>query len=239
MLEKHKYAIDNAASRFTFTLSSFTRIRLTMTTRIVLFEDNYALRQSLKVLLEGVNGYTVCGDYENCERAAQVMDEQQPDVVIMDIDMPGVDGIEGLRIIKEQCPRTFIVMHTVLEDEERLFRCLCNGANGYILKNTSFVHLLEAIEDVLHGGAPLSPPIAKKVLQSFQQSDANRMKYHLSDRENEVLAYLVKGYSYKMIAGQCHISLDTVRGHIRNIYSKLHVNCGREAVSKALRDRIV
>ena len=210
-----------------------------MTTRIAIFEDNARLRQSLKVLLEGVEGYTVCGDYENCNHAADVMDEQRPDLVIMDIDMPGVDGIEGLRIIKEHYPQTYIIMHTVLEDEERLFRCLCGGANGYIIKNTSFVHLLDAIENVLNGGAPLSPIIAKKVLQSFQPSYAGMLKYHLSDREKEVLAYLVKGYSYKMIAGTCHISLDTVRGHIRNIYSKLHVNCGREAVSKALRDRIV
>lgn len=210
-----------------------------MTTCIVIFEDNSRLRQSLRVLLDGVEGYTVCGDYENCENVAVIMNELHPDLVIMDIDMPGVDGIEGLRIIKELYPQTYIIMHTVLEDEDRLFRCLCNGANGYILKNTSFVHLLDAIENVLKGGAPLSPPIARKVLESFRNTDANRLKYHLSDREKEVLAYLVKGYSYKMIAGQCHISLDTVRGHIRNIYSKLHVNCGREAVSRALRDRIV
>jgi DNA-binding NarL/FixJ family response regulator len=210
-----------------------------MATRIVIFEDNSRLRESLKVLLDGVEDYSVCGDYGNCERAAEIMSEKEPDVVIMDIDMPGVDGIEGLRIIKECRPRTYIIMYTVMEDEDRLFQCLCGGANGYILKNTSFVHLLEGIGNVLHGGAPLSPPIAKKVLQSFQQTAASRLQYPLSDREKEVLSYLVKGYSYKMIAGQCHISLDTVRGHIRNIYSKLHVNCGREAVSKALRDRIV
>ena len=125
-------------------------------------------------------------------------------------------------------------MHTVLEDEERLFRCLCSGANGYILKNTSFVNLLDAIDNVLHGGAPLSPPIAKKVLQSFQVSSSGRLRYNLSERETEVFKYLVKGFSYKMIAGTCYISLDTVRGHIRNIYTKLHVNCGREAVAKAL-----
>jgi DNA-binding NarL/FixJ family response regulator len=210
-----------------------------MTTRIAIFEDNARLRQSLKVLLDGVEGYTICGDYENCALAAQVMDEQKPDLVIMDIDMPGVDGIEGLKVIKERRPETLIIMHTVLEDEDRLFRCLCGGANGYILKNTSFVHLLEAIGNVLQGGAPLSPPIAKKVLESFRSSNISQLKYHLSDREKEVLGYLVKGFSYKMIAGHCHISLDTVRGHIRNIYSKLHVNCGREAVSKALRDKII
>ena len=210
-----------------------------MSTSIVIFEDNQRLRQSLKILLEGVEGYKVSGDYENCEQAAAVIDKHHPEVVIMDIDMPGVDGIEGLRIIKERSPQTFIIMHTVLEDEERLFKCLCSGANGYILKNTSFVNLLDAIDNVLHGGAPLSPPIAKKVLQSFQITSAGRLQYNLSEREGEVLKYLVKGYSYKMIAATCYISLDTVRGHIRNIYTKLHVNCGREAVVKALRDKIV
>jgi DNA-binding NarL/FixJ family response regulator len=209
-----------------------------MPTRILIFEDNHRLRQSLQVLLNGVEGYTVCGDYENCDNAAEIVEEQQPDVVIMDIDMPGTDGIKGLKIIKEYRPKTYIIMHTVLEDEEKLFQCLCAGANGYILKNTSFLNLLEAIDNVLHGGAPLSPTIAKKVLQSFQPSSA-RLTYHISEREAEIVRYLVKGYSYKMIANDCQISLDTVRGHIRNIYAKLHVNCGREAVVKALRDKIV
>lgn len=210
-----------------------------MSTRIVIFEDNQRLRQSLRILLDGMDGYIVAGDYENCTAAASIVNEHQPDVVIMDIDMPGVDGIEGLQIIKEQRPQTYIIMHTVLEDEEKLFQCLCSGANGYILKNTSFVNLLEAIDNVLHGGAPLSPSIAKKVLQSFQPVPATRLQYNLTEREKEVLKYLVKGYSYKMIAATCYISVDTVRGHIRNIYTKLHVNCGREAVVIALRDKIV
>ena len=209
-----------------------------MATRIAIFEDNSRLRQSLKILLSGMEGYVVCGDYENCARAVEVVQEQNPDVVIMDIEMPEVDGIEGLRVIKESHPQIYIIMYTVMEDEDRLFQCLCAGANGYILKNTSFALLLDAIENVLHGGAPLSPLIAKKVLQSFQQT-TRVSQYNLSERETEVLKYLVKGYSYKMIAGSCHISLDTVRGHIRNIYTKLHVNCGREAVVKALRDKIV
>jgi len=210
-----------------------------MAVSIVIFEDNHRLRESLTILLDGVEGYHVCGSYENCEQAAVVIGHHRPDIVIMDTGMPGVDGIEGLRIIKEKYPETCIIIHTVLEDEDRLFQCLCGGANGYILKNTSFVHLLDAIENVLHGGAPLSPIIAKKVLHSFQQTTPGRLQYHLTDREKEVLGQLVKGFSYKMIAGNCHISVDTVRGHIRNIYSKLHVNCGREAVAKALRDRIV
>lgn len=210
-----------------------------MPVRITIFEDNERLRQSLKILLDGVEDYVVTGDYSNCANAASIIDTEHPDVVIMDIDMPEVDGIEGLRIIKERRPHTYIIMHTVMEEEERLFQCLCSGANGYILKNTSFVSLLEAINNVLHGGAPLSPTIAKKVLQSFQTAPVARLQYNLSDREIEVLKYLVKGYSYKMIAGACHISVDTVRGHIRNIYTKLHVNCGREAVAKALHDKIV
>jgi len=210
-----------------------------MSTRIIIFEDNTRLRQSLKILLNGVEGYTVCGDYENCLQAEEIVDKNEPDVVIMDIDMPEADGIAGLRIIKEKRPQTYIIMHTVMEDEERLFQCLCSGANGYILKNTSFVNLLEAIDNVLHGGAPLSPTIAKKILQSFQSVPSTRLQYNLSEREVEVLKYLVKGYSYKMIASACHISVDTVRGHIRNIYTKLHVNCGREAVAKALRDKII
>ena len=210
-----------------------------MAVSIVIFEDNTRLRESLTILLDGVEGYTVAGGYDNCVQAASIIDRHRPDIVIMDIGMPEVDGIEGLRIIKEKYPETYIIIHTVLEDEDKLFECLCGGANGYILKNTSFVHLLEAIDNVLHGGAPLSPAIAKKVLQSFIQTGQGRLQYHLTDREKEVLKQLIKGFSYKMIAGNCHISIDTVRGHIRNIYSKLHVNCGREAVAKALRDRIV
>ena len=210
-----------------------------MSTRIIIFEDNLRLRQSLRILLDGVDGYSVCGDYENCREAIAIVDEHRPDVIIMDINMPGGDGIEGLRVIKEHRPQIHIIMHTVLEDEERLFECLCSGANGYILKNTSFVSLLEGIDNVLHGGAPLSPTIAKKILQSFRHTPSARLQYRLSERETEVIKYLVKGYSYKMIANACHISLDTVRGHIRNIYAKLHVNCGREAVAKALRDKIV
>lgn len=216
--------------------SSFNTV---MAVRIIIFEDNTPLRQTLKTLMTGVEGYEVVGDFENCSNAGRIVDELQPDVVIMDIDMPMVDGIEGLRIIKEKRPETQIVMHTVFEDDDRLFQCLCNGANGYILKNTTFINILEAIENVQHGGSPLSPSIARKVLNSFHRSTDKKHAYHLSPREVEVLGLMVKGFSYRMIAESCFISLDTVRGHIRNIYSKLHVNCGREAVAKALKDKIV
>ncbi|MCC7232548.1 MAG: response regulator transcription factor [Bacteroidia bacterium] len=206
-----------------------------MAVRIVIFEDNNALRNSLKTLLAGVEGYEVVGDYENCEGVKENILSLHPDIVIMDIDMPKVNGIEGLCIIKEVLPETAIIMHTIFEDEQRLFDSLCAGANGYLLKNNSFENLLEGIEDALHGGAPMSPAIARKVLQSFHAQN----RYGLSPREKEVLQYLVKGYSYKMIAGAIFVSLSTIQAHIRNIYTKLHVNCGREAIVIALRDKIV
>lgn len=205
----------------------------------MLFEDNDALRRSMKTLLDGVEGYEVVGDFGDCSNARQVVEELLPDIVIMDIDMPKVNGIEGLRIIKEARPGTAIIMHTVFEDEERLFDSLCAGANGYILKNSSLIKLLEALDEVQQGGAPMSPSVARKVLGSFQKLSSAKNKFDLSPREVEILQLLVKGYSYKMIASSLFISLATVQSHIRNIYSKLHVNCGREAVVIALREQIV
>lgn len=209
-----------------------------MPVRLVIFDDNNALRNSLKAILEGVEGYAVVGDFGDCARARQVAEELQPDIVIMDIDMPLVDGIEGLRTIKEARPSTAIIMHTVFEDDEKLFESLCAGANGYLLKNASYNKLLDALEEVRSGGAPMSPAIARKVLLSFSRPQ-RRNTYNLSERELDVLQHLVKGYSYKMIAATLFVSLATVQSHIRNIYAKLHVNCGREAVVVALRDKIV
>ena len=209
-----------------------------MNTRLLLFEDNNDLRHSLKTLLNSVEGYEVVGDFDNCEQAASLTLQLLPDVVIMDVDLPKINGIEGLRVIKEQRPETAIIMHTVFEDDQRLFESLCAGASGYILKNSSIILLLQAVEDVQHGGAPMSPSIARRVLQSFQQRTTAKNKYGLSEREQEVLKYLTKGYSYKMIAAACFISLSTVQAHIKNIYTKLHVNCGREAVVKAISEMI-
>ena len=210
-----------------------------MSTRIVIFDDHTNLAQSLEIVLNGVEGYKVCGCCQDFSLAAEIIHEHKPNVVILDIDMHGVDAMEAIYIIKKRTPATLIIIYTLLENEDLLFECLHLGANGYILKNTSFVVLLDAIDIVLHGGAPLSPTIAARVLKSFQQRRPVFSIYKLSERETEVLSYLVKGCSYKMIAENCSISLDTVRGHIRNIYAKLHVNSGREAVAKALRYRMI
>lgn len=207
-----------------------------MATKIVLFDDDEKLRASMKILLDGVDEYEVVGDFDNAANADKIVEALEPEVAIMDIDMPEGNGIEGIRLIKQVKPELAIIMHTVFEDDERLFNSLCAGAGGYLLKNSSLVQLLQAIEDVQHGGAPMSPSIAKKIMQSFQ---VKSNKYGLSKKELEILKFLVKGYSYKMIAAECFISLSTVQAHIKNIYTKLHVNCGREAVVIALSEKII
>lgn len=205
--------------------------------RIVIFEDDGDLRESMKALLNGIADYQVAGDYPHCRDARQIVQNVQPDLVIMDIDLPGKSGIEGVYDIKSANPLTPVIIHTVFEDDQKLFDSLCAGASGYLLKNTSLARLLTAIDEVLQGGAPMSPSIARKVMESFHRPTHDM--YQLSRREREILGWLVKGYSYKMIGAECFISLETVRVHIKNIYNKLHVNCGREAVVIALREHII
>jgi DNA-binding NarL/FixJ family response regulator len=164
----------------------------------------------------------------------------EPDIVIMDIEMPQVDGIAGVELIKNLRPRTQIIMYTVFEDDEKLFQCFCIGANGYILKKDDPEKLIAAVDEVALGGAPMSPPIARKMLGLFRSNfQKGKQSYQLSNREIEILTYLVNGYSNKMIAKECFISIDTVKSHLRNIYYKLHVNCGKEAIAKTLRERII
>ena len=208
-----------------------------MANKIVIFEDNDRLRESLVALFRGMDEYEVVGDYNNCAQAATIARVYQPDVALMDIDLPGESGITGVNLIKEARPQTAILMYTVFEDDEKLFRCLCAGANGYLLKTTTPAKLIDAIQEVLAGGAPMSPVIARKVLETFQHGKSNR--YHLSEREIEVLQLLIKGYSAKMIGSELNIAFDTARYHLKNIYQKLHVNCGKEAIAKALGEHIV
>lgn len=208
-----------------------------MPVKIVIFEDNDRLRESLVYLLH-MNEYEVVGDYSQCTDAATIARVYKPDVVLMDIDMPGESGIQGVRFIKEARPETAVIMYTVFEDDDKLFQCLCAGANGYLLKKTPMARLFDAIQEVQEGGAPMSPVIARKVLNTFQSKTVAN-KYDLSQREIEVLQWLSKGYSIKAIASEMVLAFDTVRSHLKNIYQKLHVNCGKEAIVKALSERIV
>ena len=152
--------------------------------------------------------------------------------------MPGESGIKGVSLVKEARPQTAVIMYTVFEDDDKLFQCLCAGANGYLLKKTPPAQLFNAIQEVMEGGAPMSPIIARKVLNTFQQKQYIN-QYNLSPRETEVLQLLIKGYSIKLIASELNIAFDTVRSHLKNIYQKLHVYCGKEAIAKALIEKIV
>ena len=208
-----------------------------MPIQIIIFEDNDRLRESLAYLLQSVPDYEVLGDYNNCLDAVNITRVYKPDVVLMDIDMPGESGIKGVSMIKETRPQTSVIMYTVFEDEEKLFQCLCAGANGYLLKKTAPEKLFESIREVVEGGAPMSPSIAKKVISSFQSSKTIN-QYELTDRELEVLQLLTKGHSTKAIADKLNIAFNTVRSHLKNIYVKLHVNCGKEAIAKVLAEHI-
>jgi DNA-binding NarL/FixJ family response regulator len=208
-------------------------------TRVLIYEDNNDLRLSLSQLLAGTPGLELVGALGNCQQAVADVARLSPDVILMDIDMPGMSGIEGVRRIKAATPRVNVVMLTVFEDNNRVFEAICAGADGYLLKKTPPTKLLEAIGEVQHGGAPMTPAIARQVLRLFPRTrpviTAEESPANLSGREQEVLNLLVEGYSYKMIAADRGISIDTVRSHIKKIYEKLHVRSMTEAVSKALR----
>lgn len=208
--------------------------------KILIYEDNPQLREGLTMLIDGTEGFQVLGAFKNCSNIAFEVSSYKPDVILMDIDMPGVNGIQGLKIVRQQNPTVSILMLTVFDDNKNIFEALQNGANGYILKKTPPVKLLEYIQEAATGGAPMTASVAAQVLKMFSQISLPADNYYnLSEREKEVLQLLVKGYSYKMITAEMFIAMDTVRSHIKKIYEKLHVNSKSEAVAKAFRDRIV
>jgi DNA-binding NarL/FixJ family response regulator len=208
--------------------------------RILLYEDNSRLRLSLESLLAAGSGFHIIASFPDCSTVVADIEKHAPDLVILDIDMPVVNGIEGVTMIRRHFPEVKVIMYTVFEDDTRIFDCICAGADGYMLKNTPPVRFIQSLQELMDGGAPMSPSIAKKVFQFFRQkSNPATPAFGLTPREIEILECLVGGNSYKMIAAQCHISLDTVRKHLKNIYHKLQVQCGTEAVAKALRHKIV
>ena len=207
--------------------------------QLLIFEDNTRLRQSLEMLLNDETNFQVAAAFPDCDKADKQVEKYQADLVVMDIDMPGIGGIEGVKRIKSSHPEVKIVMHTMFDDDNRIFDSICAGADGYMLKNTSPLQLVNALQEVMNGGAPMSPFVAQKVFQHFRQQKADAEQFSLTAREKEILDLLVKGNSYKMIADKSFVSIDTVKKHLQNIYHKLHVNCGTEAVAKALRHKIV
>ncbi|HYV92042.1 MAG TPA: response regulator transcription factor [Chitinophagales bacterium] len=212
-----------------------------MSIRVTIFEDNDTRRDGLKLLLDSSPGFECAGAFENCAHVMKDILDSQPDVVLMDIEMPGINGIEAVKMIKEQYPAMPVMMQTVFDHDEKVFQCILAGATGYMLKKTPPVKLLEAVQEISEGGAPMTPEIAMKVLQFFKQKETikNDLTYLLTEKENDILSLLVEGLSYKMIADRLSISYHTVNFHIRNIYQKLHVHSVGEAVAKAIRENIV
>ena len=207
--------------------------------KVIIFDDNDSLRDSISMLLQDNADFTLAGSYSHCLDVIENITNTKPDVVIMDIDMPGMNGIEGVKLIHKNFPAVQILMLTVFDDDEKVFTAIKAGANGYILKNAEPQRLLQAISEVYNGGAPMTPGIAKKVLHQFQTILPEEEKdYHLSSREKEVLSLLVDGLSYKMIAAKLKITYDTVRAHMKKIYEKLHVASMTEAVAKAIGENL-
>ncbi len=209
--------------------------------QVTIFEDNKHLRESLYFLVNGTEGFSCTEAFPDCNDLVFQLEKSMPDVVLMDIEMPGMNGIEAVKIIKQQFPQIQILMQTIFHDDDNIFNAVCAGASGYILKSTSPEGYMEAIKDVYNGGSPMTGSVARRVLELFQQNLIPKANadYQLTPKEKEVLQQLIKGKSYKMIADALGSSYETVRTHMKNIYAKLHVNSNTEAVLKVLQEKIV
>lgn len=210
--------------------------------RVTIFEDIREIRDLLAETIRVAEELILTGAYPNANEVVKIIRRDKPDVVLMDIQMPGITGIEAVQQIKAAFPDVQILMQTVFEDNARIFASICAGASGYILKDSSPERYIEAIIEVSQGGSPMPPVIARKVWTMFQQQNqpfAKESYKELSANEQKVLDCLVKGMSYKLIADECSISISTVNFHLKNIYRKLHVNSATEAISKAVKRQIV
>jgi len=206
---------------------------------VLIYEDNNNLRESIKTLLDLSGEFCVLGTFPNCSNVKNEVAEHRPALIIMDIDMPGTNGLQGINLAKSADKDVKILMYTVFDDDDKIFRAITAGADGYLLKKASPEKLIEALLDLNKGESPMTPSIARKVLNYFSVEKARPKVYDLTDKEKEVLKFLTRGLSYKMIASEMNIGTETVRTHLKHIYTKLHVNSSTQAVSKALNEKLI
>lgn len=207
---------------------------------VVLIEDQPGVRHALSVLIDGSPGFRCIAAFRSMEDALRALEHKLPDVVLTDIGLPGMSGVDGIRVLKERHPVIPVVALTVYDDDENIFDAICAGASGYLLKTTPPARLLESLQEVVSGGAPMSPEIAHRVLTLFRQfRPPERAAHTLTPHETDLLKLIVQGHSYKSAAAELGVSVSTVSFHLQNIYSKLQVHSKSEAVAKALRSRLI
>ena len=208
--------------------------------KVAIIEDEREIRECLTLLLNGTEGYLCTGSYRSMEEALEKIARQVPDVVLSDIGLPGMNGIDGVRLLKQRHPDLLVLMLTVYDDDERIFDAMCAGACGYLLKKTPPARLLDSLKEVVAGGAPMSPEVARRVIALFREiRPPDRAEYHLTPHETRLLKLFVEGHNYKTAAAELRVSVKTVNFHVRSIYDKLQVHSRSEAVVKALLNRLV
>jgi DNA-binding NarL/FixJ family response regulator len=208
--------------------------------KVAIIEDHHKFRQCLEFLLNNTDGYRCTGSFRTMEEALEKIGFDPPDLVLVDIGLPGMSGVEGVRILKERYPHMLLLMNTVYDDDDRIFDALCAGASGYLLKKMPPAQLLDCITEAVSGGAPMSPEVASRVIALFREiRPPERTDYQLTAHELRILNLLAEGHSYKTAAAELGVSVKTISFHLQKIYEKLQVHSKSEAVSKALRNRLI
>jgi DNA-binding NarL/FixJ family response regulator len=208
--------------------------------KVAIIEDERDIRECLTFLVSGTDGYLCTGNYRTMEEALDKIPHDMPDIVLSDIGLPGMSGIEGVRVLKQRYPELLVLMLTVYDDDERIFDAMCAGASGYLLKKTPPARLLDSLKEAVAGGAPMSPEVARRVITLFREiRPPERSDYQLTPHETRLLKLFVEGHNYKTAATELGVSVNTVNFHVRNVYEKLQVHSRSEAVAKALRNRLV
>jgi DNA-binding NarL/FixJ family response regulator len=207
--------------------------------KVAIVEDQRKFREALSAIIEGTEGFRCAGSFRSMEEALDKIGRDLPEVVLVDIGLPGMSGIEGISLLKQRYPQLILLVHTVYEDDERIFDALCAGASGYLLKRTPPARLLENLREAAGGGAPMTPEIASRVVSLFREYHPPNRNYDLSPHELRILKLLMNGHNYKTAAAELDVTTHTISFHLQKIYEKLHVNSKTEAVAKALQNRLI